>query len=80
MTDKQAMRRIAVNVKRLRTQKGLSMGQLARLIDDYPPAIKRIEDEQNMPGVGLLTRIAEALGVTVNDLLEAPEQSLANAS
>lgn len=80
MTDKQALRRIAHNVKKLRTERGLSMGQLARLIDDYSPTIKRIEDEQNMPGVGLLTRIAEALGVTVNDLLEAPERNLANAS
>lgn len=80
MTDKQALKRIAKNAKRYRLAKGLSMGQLARMIDDYPATIKRIEDEQNMPGIGLLTRIAEALDVTVNDLLADPSETLANAS
>lgn len=80
MTDKQALRRIAQNVKRLREEKGWSMGRLAREIKDYPATIKRIEDEENMPGVGLLTRLAEALQVTMNDLLADPKNSLANAS
>lgn len=80
MTDKQALRRVARNVKRLREQKGWSMGQLARAIDDYPATVKRIEHEENMPGVGLLTRLAEALEVTMNDLLADPKDFVANAS
>lgn len=79
MTDQQALRRIAANVKHLREDAGLSMRELARLADDVPSAVKRIEDAENMPGVGMLTRFAEALGVTVNDLLEEPK-ILAKAS
>ena len=79
MTDSQALRRIAANVKRLREEAGLSMRDLAARAHDYPSAVPRIEDAENMPGVGLLTRFAEALGVTVNDLLEEPK-ILARAS
>jgi transcriptional regulator with XRE-family HTH domain len=80
MTDIQALRRIAANVKRLREESGLSMRELARLAHDVPSAVKRIEDAENMPGVGMLTRFAEALGVTVNDLLAEPKKILARAS
>jgi transcriptional regulator with XRE-family HTH domain len=81
MTDKAALHRIAVNTRRLREAKGLSMAALARLIDDYPATIKRIEDESNMPGLGLATRLADALGVELGDLLEDPKHaSLSRAS
>lgn len=79
MSDKQALRRIAANIRRIRGDLGLSMAALARKIDDYPTSIKRIEDEESMPGVGLLTRISDALGVTVNDLL-ADSQKMSRAS
>lgn len=76
VSDKQALKRIAANLRRLRAHRGISMAALARQIDDYPTSIKRIEDAESMPGVGLLTRISEALGVTVNDLLaDAKEMS-----
>ncbi|HYG26638.1 MAG TPA: helix-turn-helix transcriptional regulator [Caulobacteraceae bacterium] len=81
MTDDQALHNIATNLKRLRVEKGLSMAALAREINDYPATIKRIEDEACMPGAGLLTRIAEALGSTANDLLaEPPSRKLSHAS
>lgn len=70
MTDKEALRRLAANLRTKRQAAGLSMSALARQIGDYPATIKRIEDEVSQPGVGLLTRIAEALSVTVNDLLD----------
>lgn len=85
MTDQQALRNIAANMRRLREQKTLSMRALAERIGVYAPAIKRIEDEENMPGVGLLTRIAEGLDVTLNDLVapateRARREKLAHAS
>lgn len=70
--DQEVLRNIAGNVLRLRTEEGLSMRALAEKAGDYAPTIKRIEDEENMPGAGLLARIAEALGVTANDLLAKP--------
>jgi transcriptional regulator with XRE-family HTH domain len=79
VTDKQALHRIAVNLRRLRESKGLSMNALARAIDDYPATISRVEDEQHTPGIGVITRIADALGVTVNDLLEEPSRQKLSA-
>lgn len=71
MTDEQALKVVAHNVRRLRLERELSMAELARLADTYPSNIKRIEDRESMPGAGMLTRISEALGVTVNDLVSA---------
>lgn len=68
VNDDETRQVIAQNLKRLRN--GMSYGELARLVGTYPSSIKRIEDGQHMPGVGLLTRLAEALGVTANDLLD----------
>lgn len=79
VSDKQALKRIATNMRRLRAEHGLSLRALAREIDDYPTSVKRIEDGESMPGAGLLTRISEALGVTVNELLADPKE-MSNAS
>jgi transcriptional regulator with XRE-family HTH domain len=73
MTDEMALNRIAANMRRYRELSGQSMGEIARRIDTYPATIERIENQKNMPGVGLLTRIADALSVTVNDLLDDPK-------
>lgn len=70
MTDRQALRVIARNLKRFRTEAGLSMSALARAMNDYPATIQRIEDERCMPGAGLLTRLAEALDKTLDDFVE----------
>ena len=67
-------------MKRYREVSGKSMSQLARAINTYPATIERIENEKNMPGVGLLTRIAEALGVKIDDLLLDPKKILDLAS
>lgn len=75
MTDEQAKLYIAANLLRLRGPKSYS--QLAREVSTeeepvYPATIERIEKMKHMPGVGLLSRIAEALGVTVDTMLSPP--------
>ena len=75
MTDEQAKFNIAANLLRLRGSRSYS--QLARecSTDDekiYPATIERIEKTKHMPGVGLLSRIAEVLGVSVDDMLAEP--------
>jgi hypothetical protein len=70
LTDEQAQKNIAANVKRLRGSR--SLGWLARAVESYPINISRIEDATSMPGGGMLSRLAEALEVTVDDLLAAP--------
>lgn len=67
MSDEQALKHIARNVVRLRGQR--SQYWLAKQCGTYPANIARIENEENMPGAGLLSRIAEALEVSLDTLV-----------
>lgn len=78
VSDQQALSRIAQNMRRFRGTRSLS--DVARGAKTFPAAIKRIEDEENMPGVGLLTRIADALSVSVSDLLADPRKNSRNSA
>lgn len=72
MSDEQALAAIAANITRLRGTRSKSW--LARECGTYPINITRIEEEDHMPGVGLLTRIAKALDVDINELLYGPQK------
>jgi len=86
LSDDEALERIAANLTRLRG--GRSYHAIANLAHTFPASIKRIEDKLNMPGAGLLSRIAEALGVSVDTMylpvMEAagttPKKKLSKAS
>lgn len=67
LTDEQAMANIAANVRRLRGDR--SRAWLARETETYPINITRIESAENLPGSGLLARLAEALGTSADALL-----------
>jgi transcriptional regulator with XRE-family HTH domain len=81
VTDTEALETIAANVRRLMEEKRLTYAQLARDCSipsegkskgwtAYPSTIEHIAKGENMPGAGLLMRLAEALGVTPNDLMD----------
>ncbi len=73
MSDEHAMKNIAANVARLRGDRSRSW--LANEAGTYPISITRIEAAKNMPGGGLLKRLAEALGTTADGLLSDPRES-----
>lgn len=68
MSDNETKQRIAANLKRLRGE--VSLAEVARRAKSYPTTIKEIEDGVRMPGVGLLTRIADAFNVGVDEFLK----------
>lgn len=72
VSDEQTKLVIGDNLRRYRGD--ISYSQIARMSEATPIQISRIERGLHMPGVGLLTRIAEALGVTANDLLTPLEK------
>lgn len=83
ITDEEALRNISENVKRLRGDKSLS--QLARELSTaswrcYPATVQHIELGRHMPGAGLLSRLAEVFGVTMDDLIRQPESRPKKAS
>lgn len=70
VTDKEALRIIGENVRRLRGNR--TMVWLANEVGTYATNISRIENAEDMPGAGLLLRVAKALDVSVDELFSQP--------
>jgi transcriptional regulator with XRE-family HTH domain len=64
------------NIKKIRNDKGMSQTELAELCNVSQAYISYLEDgKKNNPTSGVLTKIAESLGVTINDLFIASDAS-----
>lgn len=72
LTDDEAKEYVAANVVRLMNAKGLSQSDLARLCKVNFMAISRMARGTNLPPAWLLSRVAEVLKVSVDDLLADP--------
>jgi len=63
--------KIGSNFKKLRAQKGYSLERVARLAELSLNTIVRLESGMNKnPTIGTLTKIANALEVSVDDLIK----------
>jgi transcriptional regulator with XRE-family HTH domain len=58
----------AGNVRRLRAEKGLTQDALAQGAEMDPAEIRRIESGRRDPGVRVLSRVAQGLGVAPAEL------------
>ncbi len=56
-------------LRKLRQQRGLTQEKLAELVDLSVPYISHLERGTKKPSLVVLTRLAESLGVTVDQLL-----------
>lgn len=74
LTSEQAKANISANVQRILENRGMSALKLAKLTKEPQNTIYRIVRGENEPGVVLLSRIAEALDVSVDRLLSFPEK------
>jgi transcriptional regulator with XRE-family HTH domain len=77
MSDDEAREVIAANVSRLRGDRSLS--DIARACDTSAGAIQQIERGDRMPGAGLMTRLAAAFGVSLDDLVKRHKNSRRSA-
>jgi transcriptional regulator with XRE-family HTH domain len=66
---------LALNLKRLRADRGLSQEDLAARADIDRTYISSLERSVYAAGIDVVDRLAKALGVTVADLLAPPEDS-----
>ena len=57
------------NLRALREKAGLTLRELARLIDEHPSNVSYWERTDSIPRSDVLLPIAKALGVSVEDLL-----------
>jgi transcriptional regulator with XRE-family HTH domain len=68
---------LAENVDRIRTMRGLSLRDIAKITGDSVATINRLCDvdarHTHQPRLGVVVRLAEALGVTVNALIAPPK-------
>lgn len=74
-TDQDIRARIATNVARLLEVRGMSRRDLAKVTGDPHATIARVACGKHTAYTGVVVRVAEALGVTVDRLLW-PESSL----
>ena len=66
---------LALNLKRLRADRGLSQEDLADRADIDRTYISSLERSVYAAGIDVVGRLAKALGVTATDLLAPPEDS-----
>ena len=63
---------IAANLKRLRTRQGHSLERLANLAGVSRAMLSQIETGKSVPTISLLSKVANALGVPIANLLVTP--------
>lgn len=67
---KSESRRLGENLKRIRTEKDISQGDIARKLVVDRGFISTIENGKTNPTLATITKLAEAVGVTTNELLK----------
>jgi transcriptional regulator with XRE-family HTH domain len=66
---------LALNLRRLRADQGLSQEDLADRADIDRTYVSSLERSVYAAGIDVVDRLAKALGVTAAELLAAPEES-----
>jgi transcriptional regulator with XRE-family HTH domain len=64
------------NIKRVRTEKGISQEELGRRISVHPNQLSKYERDQAAPSIEVVQRMAEALEVSIDTLVFGAEQKL----
>ena len=64
---------VAWNIRRLRVAKGISQERLAAEAGVDRTYVSRLERKIENPSIGILDKIAEALGAHISELLIEPE-------
>lgn len=68
------------NLKKIRTEKNLSQGELAEMLGMHATHLSRYEREVALPSIEVLVKIAEALKVSLDGLIFGPTEEKAKNS
>ncbi|MDD3284074.1 MAG: helix-turn-helix transcriptional regulator [Patescibacteria group bacterium] len=63
-------KKLGQNLKKIRTQKGISQGDISRKLDMDRGYISRLENGMKNPTLSTIQKIADFLDVSVNDLMK----------
>jgi transcriptional regulator with XRE-family HTH domain len=67
---KSESQKLGQNLKRIRTQKGISQGAIARTLGIDRSFITNIEGGKTNPTLSTIAKIAKAIGVSVGELMK----------
>lgn len=62
--------KLGKNLKRIRTEKGISQGDIARALDVGRSFITNIENGKTNPTLATIAKIAKAIEVSAGDLMK----------
>lgn len=67
---------IGFNIGQLRRRARITKSAFCTMVGIGRPTLDRLEDGESDPRIGLLTKVAAALDVSLSDLLNAPPQEI----
>ena len=62
--------KLGENLKRIRTEKGLSQGDIVRRLGMPKSFVSSIENGKTNPTLSTITKLAKAIGVSVGELMK----------
>lgn len=62
--------KLGKNLKRIRTAKGISQGEISRKLEVDKSFVSNIENGKTNPTLATITKIAKAIGVSVGELMK----------
>jgi len=62
--------KLGQNLKKIRTKKGISQGDIARTLDVSRGYISNIENGKTNPTLATISRLAKAVEVSINELMK----------
>lgn len=74
------MNDFAENLKKSRTQKGISQEELSKKISIHPVQFSRYERGQSVPSIEVVQKIADALEVSIDQLVYGDQDNKAEQS
>lgn len=63
-------RKLGENLKRIRTEKGISQGEIARRLEVDKGFVSNIENGKTNPTLATIAKLAKAVGVSVGELMK----------
>ena len=62
--------KLGKNLKRIRTAKGISQGEISRILEVDKSFVSNIENGKTKPTLATIAKIAKAVGVSVGELMK----------
>ena len=62
--------KLGKNLKRIRTAKGISQGEIGRILDVDKVFVSNIENGKTNPTLATIAKLAKAVGVSVGELMQ----------